>query len=760
MFDTIWEGLQSFGSFLIDSFVYLIYVWVYGLAAGAMYIVQLLDQMYSIMCGTTSVTYDGSKDFLINVFFHNTTINNIYWAIALIGIILSFVFTMISVWRKSVDAGDKIRQPLGGILTGLFKSILLIVSMSAIMTVVLYSTNVLFTQINYAFQNGENLNKRTSIEYTDEQFAAMARALDTIGNYSLNPSYSSRYNMNSCYNNIRDDLYFLQQTGVFDFQYDTSETGATWQSVLQRIVNAADPTKDLAFDEYNEGVSQAIEAAMKEMQNNSYFYPLESYSQKLQISDNQYLSLDRIIFLISTSSAAKNSSYNENMSLTDPLRSAYYYGQKSIYNLNDVQQDFDITSLNYVLLFFMVLNVGWNLAVIIMNCVARIFNMLFLYLISPLVISTIPLDDGAKTKQWSNAFVVQSVGVLGTIVSMRLLVTLMPIIMGSDLIMFENGFLNTLAKALLIIGCISVSKRASSMLTGILADNGGMASAAAGDMSAQVKRQRDRIWRYTKAITGLDDMFKRKPKNQGGGQNGSSAGAYEPRGGDGDAGSGSDLPQSTAAGFSRDNGSNASSAEPEMITLPPAARGSSSGAGSSGSGGSSGSSAAGESANLPGRAMASGGSGAQAGGGAANSQAQSGSLPSRAQSGAQSGSGAQPGGESGHAQPGGDGAGRVSDETWKKIYGPDRSAHSAGNIQPSDKSGGGQAGGGNEANSQNQILPDIAQPVPQSGNVQPEAQADSAGPQAQNSGSQANAPGRASQPLPNRAVPPPRDKKQ
>ena len=70
-------------------------------------------------------------------------------------------------------------------------------------------------QINYMFSNSENLDIPVTIVYTDEQYAAMGRALNTIGNYSLVPAYSSRYNLNTCYNEIRQDLLYLQQQGVF-----------------------------------------------------------------------------------------------------------------------------------------------------------------------------------------------------------------------------------------------------------------------------------------------------------------------------------------------------------------------------------------------------------------------------------------------------------------------------------------------------------------------------------------------------------------
>lgn len=484
------DKLDSVANAIAESISHFFYTIVYKIAAAICGIVEILDQLFSTMSGTSYVTYDGSKVFLINVFFNNSTVNNIYWAMALIGIILCFVFAIIAVMRKSIDSGDKIRQSMGGILTGLFKSILLIVSMNALMTVLLYGSNMLLTQVDYVFRNADSLNKSTSIEYTDEQYAAMARALNTIGNYSLSPSYESRYNINSCYNEIRDDLYFLEQTGVFDFQYDTKE-GESWQSTLQAIANSADLTSDLSMDVYNEGVENAIKNAVKQLQTNSNFYPLESYTYQYQSFEEgyEYLTLDRVVFLLCTFGAAKNPSLNEDMSLTDSLRGAYYYGQKSIYDFNAVDADFDITEISYILMFALCWFIGWNLAIIIMNCVARIFNLLLLYLISPLAVSTMPLDDGTKTKQWATALIIQCFGILGTVISMRVLITILPIIMSSKLVLFESDTLNLMGKVILIVGAVDVAKKANGMITGILADNASMQSIMAGDMADSARKR-------------------------------------------------------------------------------------------------------------------------------------------------------------------------------------------------------------------------------------------------------------------------------
>ena len=196
--------------------------------------------MFKVFSGQSAVKYDGEPTHLLDVFFNNHSINNIYWGFALLGIVLAFAAAMIAVARKMFDGRDKDQRSLGNILGSLAKSLLLIVSMNVIMAVLLTFTSLLMTQITYIFDYADALDQKESITFTDEQYAAMGRVLNTIANYSLSESSTSTYNVNTCFNEIRPDLYYLQRQGVFDFYYETVRDGKkidTWQSVLQDIAH-------------------------------------------------------------------------------------------------------------------------------------------------------------------------------------------------------------------------------------------------------------------------------------------------------------------------------------------------------------------------------------------------------------------------------------------------------------------------------------------------------------------------------------------
>ena len=502
--DVVGDAVSSVTGFFTDGIGAILsnffYSILYKIGTGLCWVVNVLDQMFAVMSGLDRVSYDGKQDYLIKIFFGNSTINNVYWGMALIGILLCFVFAIIAVARKAVDSGDKIRQSLGGILTGLFKGILIIISLTVIMNMVLTMSDLSLRQVSYLFDNADNMNQEETIVFDDEEYAAMARVLDTIGNYSLNPSYNSRYNLNRCFNEIRSDLQYLKQRGVFTFYYVADPVnGESWQSALQKIVNAADLDRNLSLDVYNEAVSKALISCMDTMRTDYSFKPLKSYTRQYAAT-TQTVPLDRMVFLMCTMEAAKNKDYNKNASMQDGLRSAYYVGEKDLYDLETVSMDFELSEINYIILFIVAFKMIWDLAVIIINCVARLFNMIFLYIIAPPFIATIPLDEGGKLKQWTTAFIVQCFSVFGSIIAMRVLLLFIPIVIDSKLVLLPNSSLNLLAKMVLILGGMSTAKRASSVITGILADNAGMQAIHAGDMGESVRQQMNNARNYA---TGL-----------------------------------------------------------------------------------------------------------------------------------------------------------------------------------------------------------------------------------------------------------------
>ena len=537
--DLIGDAFKSAFEYVLENVIYRFF---YLIVAGLCKLISYLDEMFKVFSGQDMVRYDGKPIGLLQFFFNNHTITNVYWGFALLGVVLAFAAAMIAVARKMFDGRDKDPRSLGGILGSLGKSLLLIVSMNVIMVAVLTFTNLLMTQITFIFDYAPALDQRDEIYFTDEQYASMGRCLNTIANYTLSESATSTFNINTCFNEIRLDLNYLAKQGVFDFYYETKKDGKvidTWQSVLQDIAHASNLQKDLYVDIYYEDVANAIKKAMKTLETNRNVRPL-SYFKREYKAKTETIPMDRFLFLLGTFDAAKNPQYNVNPELTDGIRSAYYYGYKTIYDFDVVKCDFSFSPADYSYLLTLLIGIILliNLFYIQFSCTVRIFLLLFLYVVGPLFFSMEPIDDGEKRKQWTQAFVVQLFGVYGTVVSMRLLLIVVPMILSSKLQLVDGGFLNFLMKVILVVSCYNAAKRANGITGGILAGNAGMASIGATQEAAKSSaRMTGKImeapFRITAAAIGAGvEAYK---KSQTGGQGGSGGGGGG-GGGGGDSG--------------------------------------------------------------------------------------------------------------------------------------------------------------------------------------------------------------------------------
>ena len=542
MFEAIGNAIKEAFSFIGDAIVTALNNFFgkvfYFLCKLMCYLVKLSFNFFNVFSGQAKVEYDGADEYLMNVFFGNKGISNIYWGMALIGLAFIIFFTIFAVIKKSFDLEDKQQRSLGGILGAAAKSALTILLLSAVMTATVNLSNVLITTVSDIFDRAETLDQEEEMYFTDEQYATMARVLNTIGNYSLNTSYNSRYNLNSCYNAIRQDLLTLQEQGVFSFYYNEERDGVSWQSMLSRLVRVRDPRFDIRLDDPN-SVMELVDI-MNEIKVNKSFYPITYIKREYVLKTSA--SLDRVVFLSGTLDAARNSMYNEDPSISDSCRAPFMSGDLDIYSFSDVNESFDtsVTGMSYLLIGIMAWFTFKNLTLCLFNCIGRIFNLIGLYIIAPPVIATSPLDEGAKFKQWISATVVQIFNIFGNIIPMRLVIMFVPIVLSDHFTLFPNsGVMNFLAKALLIIGGLEASQTFSGIITGILTDSAASASAAAGDKKALAGAAVGAVGGVIGGVTGINTLKRKLAESKNGangdqsGQGGAPGGADPAMGGGG-----------------------------------------------------------------------------------------------------------------------------------------------------------------------------------------------------------------------------------
>jgi hypothetical protein len=101
----------------------------------------------------------------------------------------------------------------------------------------------------------------------------------------------------------------------------------------------------------------------------------------------------------------------------------------------------------------LIASVGLGIAVIVavVNLAKRVYEIVFLYLVMPISMSTLPIDDGARFKNWRETFVSKVVLAYGTVLSVNIFMLILPLIsqMKIDNV---SSFANSVFIVFMIIG--------------------------------------------------------------------------------------------------------------------------------------------------------------------------------------------------------------------------------------------------------------------------------------------------------------------
>jgi hypothetical protein len=162
--------------------------------------------------------------------------------------------------------------------------------------------------------------------------------------------------------------------------------------------------------------------------------------------------LGSLVFLSGSMKAANNSSHNTNPSYTDELRVGYLNGRKDYSNLTTVKADFNMTNYDYITATCSAILISLIMIGALFMFIQRVFDLLILYLVSPLFVAAIPLDDGAAFGKWRELFIGKIFSGFGTVISMKLFFLLVPMLFSAQLKLSANAEVDAALKLFIIIG--------------------------------------------------------------------------------------------------------------------------------------------------------------------------------------------------------------------------------------------------------------------------------------------------------------------
>ena len=130
--------------------------------------------------------------------------------------------------------------------------------------------------------------------------------------------------------------------------------------------------------------------------------------------------------------------------------SKFVSGELDYTDVDLVKSYFNVSSMNFLI------GILGGLVMLIMfvlsslTFVQRIFDVILLYIISPISISTIPLDDGNRFKLWKDMMIGKILSAYGIILVMNLFFLIIPEVYQINF--FSNGFQNGIVYILFLIG--------------------------------------------------------------------------------------------------------------------------------------------------------------------------------------------------------------------------------------------------------------------------------------------------------------------
>jgi hypothetical protein len=136
--------------------------------------------------------------------------------------------------------------------------------------------------------------------------------------------------------------------------------------------------------------------------------------------------------------------------LKDQIELMFLTGELDYFDKAVVKQYYDLRNMDYFI------GIVSSIVIVVMFVMSsimfiqRIFDLVFLYIISPISVSTIPLDEGNRFRIWKEMLVAKILSAYGIILSMNLFFIIMPQVQA--ITFFNDAFKNGIMQILFLIG--------------------------------------------------------------------------------------------------------------------------------------------------------------------------------------------------------------------------------------------------------------------------------------------------------------------
>lgn len=146
-------------------------------------------------------------------------------------------------------------------------------------------------------------------------------------------------------------------------------------------------------------------------------------------------------------------------------------GQLDYNNLSVVKNYYDLGDMNFFV------GIAGGLVILIMFVISaimfvqRIFDIILLYIVSPVSVATIPLDDGGRFRIWREMLISKILGAYGIILSMNIFFLIVPQV--ANITFFGNTFKDGIVQLLFVLGGAFAITKANMVIAQLTGSNAG-----------------------------------------------------------------------------------------------------------------------------------------------------------------------------------------------------------------------------------------------------------------------------------------------
>ena len=386
-------------------------------------IADLLFQAIDIFAGVATLggADAGNGQTIFDFFFNQPVISRAFWGITMISVALCFGFSIFAVIRSMGDMEQK--RPLGAIMGSMTKAMLSFLLVPIMCIVCINLSALVLRQINSLLLGVED--RQVSL-VGQLFFAATTREVVNPRGAWVDDALQAPQGQAG---NARRERAGVRADGSITMP----PSQITWYAIYTYYL----PT------------------AVFFLPNRMPYYPHEMARMRHNQLAEMYTSGERPVTL--------------RMQDLRRIQADFYVGRM-------------LATPNFYVMFVSTILMVIMLCMSLLVFIQRIYELLLLYIVAPFFVAPMPLDDGEKFKAWREAFIGKTISGFSTVITIQIVILMMPLILNPEFVMHENYFVNTLLKALLIVGGLFSAYKSHTLIAQIVSPSTAQTEGATGGL--------------------------------------------------------------------------------------------------------------------------------------------------------------------------------------------------------------------------------------------------------------------------------------